>query len=59
MEGGARTSATLTIEPVVRLTKNETSDLTDEGARLLAFLAPDDGSRDVRVVRLVARSRTA
>ena len=54
-----RERSTLTIEPVVRLTKDETSDLTDEGARLLAFLAPDDGSRDVRVVRPVERSRTA
>ena len=54
-----RERATLTIEPVARLTKEDTSDLTAEGARLLAFLAPDDSSRDVRVVRSVARSRTA
>ena len=54
-----RECATLTIEPVVRLTKNDTSDLTEEGARLLAFLVPDDSSRDVRLVRPVARSRTA
>ena len=53
-----RERATLTIEPVVRLTKSETSHLTDEGARLLTFLAPDHSSRDVRVVRPVARSRT-
>jgi hypothetical protein len=54
-----RERATLTIEPVVRLTKRDASDLTEEGARLLAFLAPDDSSRDVRVVRPVARSGTA
>jgi hypothetical protein len=54
-----RERATLMIEPVVRLTKRDASDLTEEGARLLVFLAPDDSSRDVRVVRPVARSGTA
>jgi hypothetical protein len=54
-----RESATLTIEPIVRLSKRETSDLTDEGARLLAFLTPDDTARDVRVVRPGAGTRTA
>ena len=54
-----RGCATLTIEPVVRLTKSDTSDLRGEAARLLAFLAPDDNTRDVRLLRSVARGRTA
>ena len=44
-------TATLTIEPVVRLSKTEATGLTDEGTKLLAFLAPDVGTRDVRIVR--------
>jgi hypothetical protein len=44
-------TATLTIEPVVRLSKTEATGLTDEGTKLLAFLAPDVGIRDVRIAR--------
>ncbi len=34
-------SETLTLKPVRRLSKAELADLTDEGMRLLAFVAPD------------------
>ena len=46
-----RATATLAIEPVVRLSKAEAADVTDEGARLVAFLAPDVDNRDVRLAR--------
>jgi hypothetical protein len=46
-----RDRATLTIEPVVRLSKTEAADLSDEGARLLAFLVPEAGTGDVRITR--------
>ncbi|MEO8424806.1 MAG: winged helix DNA-binding domain-containing protein [Actinomycetota bacterium] len=43
--------ATLTIEPVVRLSAPARADLTDEGGRLLMFLAPETFGRDVRIAR--------
>ena len=46
-----RGTATLTIEPVVRLSKTEATELTDEGTKLLAFLASDAGIRHVRIAR--------
>jgi hypothetical protein len=52
-----RDAVTLTIEPVVRLSNGESADLTDEGARLLAFLAPDVESRDVRIARPASGAR--
>jgi hypothetical protein len=50
-------TATLTIEPVVRLSKAEAADVTDEGIRLVAFLAPDVGNQDVRLARPAAGGR--
>lgn len=50
-------NAMLTIEPVVRLSKVEAADLTDEGAKLLAFLAPDVDGADVRISRPSGGSR--
>lgn len=47
----ARDSATLTIEPVIRLSKADAAELTDEGSRLLEFLSPDAGDREVRIAR--------
>ena len=41
---------------LVRLSKTKVADLKDEGARLMAFLSPDVGSRDVRIARPVAGS---
>ena len=52
-----RDTATLTIEPVIRLSEAEAAELTDEGSRLLVFLAPDAGGRDVRIARPAGRSR--
>jgi hypothetical protein len=51
----ARDTADLTIEPVVRLSKTERSELTDEGARLRSFLVPDAASGDVRIARPTSR----
>jgi hypothetical protein len=52
-----RDTATLTIEPVVGLSKAEAADLTDEGVKLLAFLAPDIDSRDVQLAKPAAGAR--
>jgi winged helix DNA-binding protein len=52
-----RDIATLTIEPVIRLSNAEAAELTDEGSRLLVFLAPDAGARNVRIARPEGRSR--
>jgi hypothetical protein len=41
--------ATLRIEPFRKLSRDERSDVTDEGERLAAFLAADAASRDVRI----------
>jgi Winged helix DNA-binding domain len=50
-------AAALAIDPVVRLSRAEVDDLADEGARLLAFLAGDAGTRDVRIGRPRAGTR--
>jgi hypothetical protein len=42
--------ATLRVEPFRKLTRADTSAVSEEGARLLAFLAADATRRDVRVV---------
>jgi hypothetical protein len=41
--------ATLSIEPFERLSKKNAASLTSEGARLLAFAAPDAEALDVRI----------
>jgi hypothetical protein len=41
-------SATLTIQPFTALSRQETDDLAEEGARLLTFAAAGAGTRDVR-----------
>jgi hypothetical protein len=53
-----RRTATLTIEPLLRLFKNQIGDLVDEGGRFLAFLASDVDDRDVRVMRPTAGARS-
>lgn len=42
-----RDAATLYVNPFDRLSKSERADVTDEGARLLEFIAPDVLARDV------------
>jgi len=42
-------TATLRIEPFRRLARAEEAETTEEGTRLLSFLAPEIGSRDVRL----------
>jgi hypothetical protein len=44
-------AATLTLAPMRKLAASERADVETEGARLLAFLAPDARRRDVRVAR--------
>jgi hypothetical protein len=44
-----RRASTLTIQPFGRLSKADTTALTDEAARLLVFLGPDD-THDVQFV---------
>ena len=44
-----RRTATLTIRPLRRLSKDDTTALAEEGDRLIAFLAADAADRDVRV----------
>ena len=44
-----RGTATLTIQPFTRLSKEDTTALTDEGARLLTFVATDAQAHDVQV----------
>jgi hypothetical protein len=46
-----KASATLVVKPLRRLPPGDADAVTGEGARLLAFLAADAGSRDVRLVR--------
>ena len=46
-----RTTARVTIEPVVRLSAPARTGLTDEGGRLAAFLVPDAETHDVRFAR--------
>jgi hypothetical protein len=41
--------ATLDITPLKRLTRRDHAAVTDEGARLLAFVAGEEGDHDVRV----------
>jgi len=42
-----RDAATIRVEPLARLTRAQAADVRAEGRRLLAFLAPDAGARDV------------
>jgi hypothetical protein len=44
-----RETATLTIEPLRRLTATERKAVVEEGERLLAFAAAEAGKRDVRI----------
>jgi hypothetical protein len=44
----SRNSATLTIKPFTRLSSKDTAALTEEGARLLAFAAPDARVHDIQ-----------
>ena len=46
-----RATAELELKPVRGLTKNERSELSDEGIALLAFLAPEASTRDIRIAR--------
>ncbi|MEO8424941.1 MAG: winged helix DNA-binding domain-containing protein [Actinomycetota bacterium] len=46
-----RGAATLTIEPVVRLSASDRARLVGEAGRLATFLAPDVDTHDVRVAR--------
>jgi winged helix DNA-binding protein len=46
-----RNTATITLEPVVRLSASARASLIDEGDRLVAFLVPDAETRDVRISR--------
>lgn len=41
--------ATLLIEPFTRLTKEERAEVSEEGERLLAFLADDAAKRDIHI----------
>jgi hypothetical protein len=41
--------AVLTVEPFARLQAEDRDALTEEGRRLLAFAAPDAGTRHVRI----------
>jgi hypothetical protein len=43
-----RRTAILTIDPFERLSKEQTAAVTTEGARLLAFAAPDADTHDIR-----------
>jgi len=45
----AKDAAALRIEPLRRLPRADRDAVTEEGQRLLAFLEPDVGSRDVRL----------
>lgn len=45
-----RGTATLTIKPFTRMSDEETEALTEEGARLLAFVAADAAERDIAFV---------
>jgi len=44
-----REAATLLVEPFGKLPRAAGGEVAEEGANLLSFLAPDAGSRDVRV----------
>jgi len=44
----SRNTATLTIKPFTRLSRNDTAALTEEGARLLAFAAADAAAHDIQ-----------
>lgn len=44
----SRNTATLTIKPFTRLSKKDTSALTEEGARLLAFAEADADAHDIQ-----------
>lgn len=50
-----RSTATITLEPVVRLSASARTSLTDEGERLVAFLVPDAERRDVRISRATGK----
>jgi Winged helix DNA-binding domain len=55
-EKGPGRRATLVVLPVVALTQQEITAVTDEAERLLAFLAADAADRDVRVEPRIERS---
>jgi hypothetical protein len=44
-----REAATLLVEPFGKLPRAAKAGVAEEAAKLLTFLAPDAGSRDVRV----------
>ena len=44
----SRNTATLTIKPFTRLSRKDTAELTEEGARLLAFAAADADTHDIQ-----------
>ena len=48
-------TATITLEPVVRLSPSARASLIDEGERLAAFLVPDAESREVRISRATGK----
>ena len=50
-----RNTATITLEPVVRLSASARASLIDEGERLAAFLVPDAETRDVRISRATGK----
>jgi hypothetical protein len=45
-----KSSATLVVETLKRLPKKDAAEVSAEGARLLAFVAPDANAKDVRFV---------
>jgi hypothetical protein len=46
---GGRGGTALRIEPFTRLTAGQAAEVTAEGARLLAFLAPGADARDIQI----------
>jgi hypothetical protein len=49
---GGRGGATLRIEPFTRLSAGQAAAVTAEGARLLAFVAPETGAGDIQIASL-------
>jgi hypothetical protein len=50
-----RNTATITLDPVVRLSAFARASLIEEGDRLVAFLVPDAETRDVRIPRTTGK----
>jgi hypothetical protein len=50
-----RNTATITLEPVVRLSALARASLIEEGERLVAFLVPDTETSDVRISRATGK----